>query len=70
LTSIIICLIILYDANKQTWATKEADSGKFVEKAIFGGDWIEGHNGKSPLELAGVNTTGINWIKFSQKNQH
>jgi len=31
---------------------------------------IEGHNGKSPLELAGVNTTGINWIKFSQKKQH
>ena len=29
---------------------------------------IEGHNGKkSSLELAGVNTTGINWIKFSQK---
>jgi transposase-like protein len=30
---------------------------------------INGHNGKSPLELAGVNTQGINWIKFSQKNQ-
>ena len=25
---------------------------------------IKGHNGKSPLELAGVNTTGINWISF------
>ena len=24
-----------------------------------------GHNGKSPPELAGVNTSGINWIKFS-----
>ena len=31
---------------------------------------IEGHNGKSPLGLAGVNTSGINWIKFSHKNQH
>jgi hypothetical protein len=31
---------------------------------------IQGHNGKSPLNLAGVNTTGMNWIKFSQKNQH
>jgi hypothetical protein len=29
---------------------------------------INGHNGKSPLELAGVNIQGINWIKFSQKN--
>ena len=28
---------------------------------------IEGHNGKSPLELAGVNTIDTNWIKFSQK---
>jgi transposase-like protein len=31
---------------------------------------INGHNGKSPLALAGVNTQGINWIKFSQKNAH
>jgi len=31
---------------------------------------IKGHNGKSPLELAGANIQGINWIKFSQKNQH
>lgn len=31
---------------------------------------IKGHNGRSPLELAGVNTNGINWIKFSQKKQH
>jgi len=31
---------------------------------------VNGHNGKSPLELAGVNTQGINWIKFSQKNEH
>jgi transposase-like protein len=31
---------------------------------------IEGHNGKSPLELAGVNINGINWIRFSQKNEH
>ena len=23
------------------------------------------HDGKSPLELVGVNTTAINWIKFS-----
>ena len=29
-----------------------------------------GHNGKSPPELAGVNTSGTNWIKFSQKKQH
>ena len=31
---------------------------------------INGHNGKSPLSLAGVNSQGINWIKFSQKNAH
>jgi len=31
---------------------------------------IEGHNGKSSLELAGVNTAGMNWMKFSQKKQH
>jgi len=31
---------------------------------------INGHNSKSPLELGGVKTQGINWIKFSQKNAH
>jgi len=31
---------------------------------------LEGHNGKAPLELAGVNVEGINWVRFSQKNQH
>lgn len=25
-------------------------------------------NGESPLELAGVNTSNINWVKFSQKS--
>ena len=29
---------------------------------------ISGHNGKSPLQLAGADTKGINWVKFSQKN--
>jgi len=29
---------------------------------------ISGHNGRSPLQLAGANTKGINWVKFSQKN--
>lgn len=28
---------------------------------------IPGNNGKSPLDLAGVNTTNINWVRFSQK---
>ena len=28
---------------------------------------IEGYNRKSPFELTGINTTGANWIKFSQK---
>ena len=28
---------------------------------------VKGHNGKSPLELAGANIQGINWIKFSQR---
>lgn len=28
---------------------------------------IEGHNGKSPLELADINTTHINWIQFCQR---
>lgn len=28
---------------------------------------IRGNNGKSPLELAGVDTTNINWVRFSQK---
>jgi hypothetical protein len=27
----------------------------------------EGHNGKAPLELAGVNIGGVDWAKFSQK---
>jgi len=30
---------------------------------------IEEYNRKSPLELAGINTTGANWIKFSQKRR-
>lgn len=29
---------------------------------------ISGNNGKSPLELAGVDTANMNWVKFSQKN--
>lgn len=28
---------------------------------------IKGYNGKSPLELARVNTKGMNWIRFSQE---
>ena len=28
---------------------------------------IQEHNGKCPLDLGGVDITGINWIKFSQK---
>jgi hypothetical protein len=28
---------------------------------------IPGHNGKSPLKLAGVDTSTINWVRFSQK---
>lgn len=28
---------------------------------------IPGNNGKSPLELAGVNVSKINWVRFSQK---
>ena len=28
---------------------------------------IKGHNGKSPIVLAGANIKAINWIKFSQK---
>ena len=31
---------------------------------------IQGHNGKSALALASANTTGINWIKFSQRKTH
>lgn len=27
---------------------------------------IKGHNGKCPLELAGVDTSGINWVMFSK----
>lgn len=29
---------------------------------------IAGHNGHSPLELAGVSTKGIRWIEFSQRS--
>jgi len=29
---------------------------------------IPGHNGKSPLELAGVDTSKIDWVRFSQRN--
>jgi hypothetical protein len=28
---------------------------------------IKKPDGKSPLELAGANVQGVNWIKFSQK---
>jgi len=28
---------------------------------------IPGNNGKSPLELAGIDTNNINWVRFSQK---
>lgn len=31
---------------------------------------LEGHNGKAPLELAGVNIEDIDWVQFSQKQQH
>lgn len=31
---------------------------------------LEGHNGKAPLELAGVNIEGIDWVQFSQKQHH
>lgn len=31
---------------------------------------IKGHNGHSPLSLAGVNTKHKNWVKFSQKQTH
>jgi transposase-like protein len=29
---------------------------------------VPGHNGKCPLELAGVDTSTINWVRFSQRN--
>ena len=29
---------------------------------------IKGNNGKSPLELAGVDTSKLNWVRFSQKH--
>ncbi len=31
---------------------------------------IKGHNGHSPLSLAGVKTARINWVRFSQKQTH
>jgi transposase-like protein len=31
---------------------------------------IKGHNGHSPLSLAGVNVKHINWVRFSQKRKH
>jgi hypothetical protein len=31
---------------------------------------IKGHNGHSPLTIAGVRTAGINWVAFSQKQTH
>jgi transposase-like protein len=31
---------------------------------------IGGHNGQSPLQIAGANTSKTNWIRFSQKNAH
>ncbi|PIZ14890.1 hypothetical protein COY51_07025, partial [Candidatus Desantisbacteria bacterium CG_4_10_14_0_8_um_filter_39_17] len=29
---------------------------------------IPGNNGKSPLELAGVDTSHLNWVRFSQRS--
>jgi len=31
---------------------------------------IKEHNGKSPLDLAGVNTSRLDWIAYSQKDPH
>lgn len=31
---------------------------------------IKGNNGKAPLELAGVDTQTLNWVRFSQKNKN
>lgn len=35
----------------------------------FNCSWIPGNNGKSPLELARIDTgnSNINWVRFSQK---
>jgi hypothetical protein len=30
---------------------------------------ISGNNGRSPLELAGVDVSGMNWVRFSQKRR-
>jgi hypothetical protein len=30
---------------------------------------IKDHNGLSPLELAGVDISNLNWVKCSQKNK-
>lgn len=29
----------------------------------------KGHNGKSPLELAGVDTRGLSWVRYSQRRR-
>ena len=34
---------------------------------VFNCSRIPGNNGKSPLELAGIDTSNINWVRFSQK---
>lgn len=35
---------------------------------LFSCSRIQGHNGHSPLHLAGAKTAGIRWIKFSQRS--
>ena len=31
---------------------------------------IKEHNGKSPLDLAGVDTSRLDWIRYSQTDSH
>ena len=31
---------------------------------------LDGHNGRAPFELAGVIIDNIDWVRFSQEQQH
>lgn len=58
-----------YKCHKTAWATLKMLIMRYRFKVFTDCRKKNKHkNGKSPLELAGVNVSNINWIKFSQRS--
>lgn len=56
-----------YWRHETTWATLKMLLLRYRFKK-FSDSRFKEHNGKCPLELAGVDTSKIDWIRFSQRN--